>query len=388
MRATLDATPREVKNGKRVSTLERADREARAEEPAPAATATSSARDLRFRSPGNVVRLQRLVGNRATAAFVRVLARLGTPLSQPLPATAEKPVYGEDTGKQRRYSRLQYHALWEAEQGRKLTFAQQTTIKLGCIGITANNLGVENPPLNEVYSTFAKAKSVADSRNSGMERYPTKPWVVFAIHFWSNQDPDESKRVSPNPAAFRPDASGKIDMTGYDWLAQPGFTNFDYGFWDEVSGSIWHANHYEAGPADPMQVYQSTMGEFAKTFLHNGVQRFGYPDFDREGWGVARAENYDLTKASHPKITSPRLSGDPTIEQVFRGKATLGPGSNKAAVTKIQQLRSSAATTWASSAPRRTASTASTATRPRRPSRSSRSTKTSATPRAAASTGA
>ena len=322
-----------------MSALDRADREAGVEEAESAATASAETQDLRFPSTRNVALLQRLVGNRATAAFVRVLARLGTPLDQPLPASAEKPIYGEDAGEQRRYSRLQYHGMWEAEQGHKLTFAMQKTIKRGCIGITANNLGVANPPLDEIYTTFAKAKSIADSRNATMERYPTKPWVVFAIHFWSNQDPDDTARESPDPTAFLPDASGQIDMTGYHYRARPGFVNFDYGFWDEVSASIWHANHKEYGPAKPMKVYQSTMAKFAHTFEETpGEWRFGYPDFDREGWGVAQAENYDPTKASHPKLTSPRLTGDATIERVFRGKATMGPGSSKTAVKKIQQL--------------------------------------------------
>jgi hypothetical protein len=322
-----------------VSTLERADREARAEEAEPAASASATTHDPRVRSPRNVAALARLAGNRATAAFVRVLARLGTPLDQPLPATAEKPIYGEDAGVQRRYSRLQYHALWEAEQGHKLTYAMTKTIKRGCIGITANNLGAVNPPLDEIYSTFAKAKSIADSRNAGMERYPTKPWVVFAIHFWSNQDPDDTARESPDPTAFLPDASGKIDMTGYDYNARPGYINFDYGFWDEVSGSIWHANHMEMGPSDPMKVLQSTMAKFAVHFEETpGEWRFGYDDFDREGWGVAQAENYDVTRATHPHLTSPRLTGDATIERVFQGKTKLGPGSPKGAVKKIQQL--------------------------------------------------
>jgi hypothetical protein len=87
-----------------------------------------------------------------------------------------------------------------------------------------------------------------------------------------------------------------------------------------------------------MQVYQSTMSKFAKRLVENGETRYGYRDFDREGWGVAQATNYDPTRASHPKLTSPRLAGDKTIERVFRGKTTLGQGSPKAAVTKIQQL--------------------------------------------------
>ncbi len=321
-----------------MSRVDRAERDAQVEEAEAAATATAPTPDLRFPSPGNVSTLQRLAGNHATAAYLRVLARLGTPLDKALPSSAEKPVYGEDLGEQRRYSRLQYHAMWEAEQGHKLTYAMKKTVRRGCIGITANNLGTVNPPLDEIYSTFAKAKSIADSRNAGMERYPTKPWVVFAIHFWSNQDPDDTARESPDHSAFLPDASGKIDMTGYHYREQPGSTNFDYGFWDEASASIWHANHMEFGPGDPMEVYQSTMTKFAHSFEDSpGEIRFGYPDFDREGWGVAQADNYDPTKATHPEITSPRLAGDRTIESVFRGKTKLGPGSPAGAVKKIQQ---------------------------------------------------
>jgi Putative peptidoglycan binding domain len=321
-----------------VSTLDRADREARVEEAEPAATASELTPDPRRPSPGNLALLQRLAGNRATTALVRVLARLGTPLDQELPKDAPKPKYGEDPGEQRRYSRLQYTSMWEAEQGRQISWAEHKTIKRGCIGISAHNIGSRNPPLNEVYTTFAKAHSIAKSRNGALERYPSSPWVVFAVHFWSNQDEDATARESPDPTAFLPDADDKIDMTGYFGRARPGFVNFDFGFWDEVSGSIWHANHYEAGPSDPMKVYQSTMSKFAKQLQENGETRYGYRDFDREGWGVAQATNYDPTRASHPKLTSPRLAGDKTIERVFKGKTTLGLGSPKAAVTKIQQL--------------------------------------------------
>jgi Putative peptidoglycan binding domain len=323
-----------------VSTRERTDHEARVEEAGPAATTSEPTQDLRFLSPRNLAILQRLAGNRATAGLVRVLARLGTPLDQELPPGAEVPKYGEDTGEQRRYSRLQYTAMWEAEQGRKMRWAEHQTIKRGCIGISAQNIGAKNPPINEVYTTFAKAKSIADQRNATLERYPSKPWVVFAIHFWSNQDPDETARESADPTAFLPDADEKIDMTGYMARSRPGFVNFDFGFWDEVSASIWHANHYEKGPDDPMKVYQSTMDKFAHQFEENGEKRFGYRDFDREGWGVAQAASYDPTRASHPKLTSPRLAGDASIERVFKSRsgATLGPGSPKSAVTKIQQL--------------------------------------------------
>ena len=323
-----------------MSTRDRADREAGVEEAEPAATASATPQNLGFKSPRNLALLQRLAGNRATAAFARVLARLGTPLDQTLPAGAEKPVHGEDPGEQRRYSRRQYTSMWEAEQGRPMSWAEHQTIRRGCIGITAQNLGSQNPPIDEIYSTFSKAKSLADARNATLERYPSKPWVVFAIHFWSNQDPDKTKRASPDPTAFLPGLDGKIDLTGYRGLSRPGFVNFDFGFLDEVSGSIWHANHYEKGPKDPMKVYQSTMGKFAKVLQENGETRYGYRDFDREGWGVAQAASYDPTRASHPKLTSPRLAGDRAIERVFKSRsgATLGPGSSATAIKKIQQL--------------------------------------------------
>ena len=344
--------------------LDRPDRETEIEAADRPGTRSAAPGDSALRLPGgehglsprNVVALQRLAGNRATAALLRaarpvrrltraILARLGTRLDQPLPPGAPVPLYGEDSGEQRRYSKPQYNAMWEAEQGHKLTLAEQTTIDLGCIGITANNLGGGGAPaLNEVYTSFAKAHAAVTARNAGLERYPTKPWVLFGMHFWSNQDPDETKRAAPNPFAFLPDATGKVDMTGYKYLERPGYTNFDYGFWDDVSQSHWHANHYDAGPADPMLVLQSTRAKFSHVFEESpGQTRFGYPDFDREIFGVARATNYDPSKAAKPRLTSPRFMGpdghtpEPTIEKVFRGKTTLHAGSPVGAVKILQQ---------------------------------------------------
>jgi hypothetical protein len=295
---------------------------------------------------------------RATAAFVRaarpvqrlsraVLARLGKPLDQTLDPGDPVPAYGEDSGEQRRYSKPQYNAMWEAEQGHKLTPAEQTTIDLGCIGITINNLSGgagPAPAMDEVYSTFAKAHQIVTQRNAGLERYTTKPWVLFGMHFWSNQDPDDTKREKPNPTAFRPDATGKVDMTGYEFRERPGYTNFDYGFWDDVSQSHWHANHYDAGPSDPMIVHQSTRAKFSHVFEEEPWEfRFGYPDFDREVFGVARAKNYDPSKAAKPKLTSKRWMGpdgvtpNATIEKVFRGKRTLGAGSPVGAIRLVQE---------------------------------------------------
>jgi Putative peptidoglycan binding domain len=298
---------------------------------------------------GDVHTLQRLAGNRAVGAWLsrsqRRISRLGTPLDQDLPADAEVPAEGEDKGEQRRYSKAQYQAMWEAEQGQKLTSSNKTTINLGCIGITANNLtGFASPDLREAYANFSDAYAAMQAHNSSLHRYEPNQYVVFAIHFWSNQDPDDAKRVDPDHSAFLPDANDRIDMSGYKFRDRPGFTNFDFGFWDDVSQSHWHANHYDAGPGDPMIVYQSTRAHFSHHFEESpGEWRFGYPDFDREAFVVAKAQHYDVSRARRPKLTSPFFldsSGkpDPIIDAVFRGKRTLQAGSPKAQIRTIQTM--------------------------------------------------
>ncbi|MEM9491333.1 MAG: hypothetical protein AAGC55_19460, partial [Myxococcota bacterium] len=218
-------------------------------------------------------------------------------LDQDLPADAEAPAHGEDKGVQRRYTPEQYVKMWEDEQGRKMTKAERDTIDRGCIGITATNLnGGGNPPLDEAYGSFDSAHQAMKEQNATLDWMAKFPliggllagearYVVFAKLFWSNQDPDPDKRKNPDPDAFKPDAdTDRVDMSGYDYLDQPGFVNFDYGFWDEASQCFWHANHMDYGdPADPMIVLQSTKEKFAK----------GYRDFDRVIYCVALANNYD-----------------------------------------------------------------------------------------------
>ena len=123
--------------------------------------------------------------------------------------------------------------------------------------------------------------------------------MVFAKLFWSNQNADPAKRKKGNAKAFRPDRKGRVDMSGYKYRAQPGYVNFDYGWWDESSQSFWHANHADYGdPADPMIVMQSTRDKFAKKMEVAGTRRYGYADFDRVVYGVALATHYDPRKAA------------------------------------------------------------------------------------------
>ena len=322
-------------------------RDATPSETADRGAVASVASPLDVRSAAGVLRMQRAAGNRATVAALgdrhlgsRVLARIGHRLDEDLPATAIKPSDGEDKGEQRRYSREQFQQLWEEEQGNKLSDHWIGVIKYGCIGITANQLTGGTPPTDLAYSTFAKAKAIADAKNTGLHRDEPKRWIVFGMHFWSNQDPDRENRKLPDHSAFLPDADGKVDMTGYKSRARPGRINFDYGYWDEATQSHWHANHtdYDRPPDDPMLVFQSTRAKFSHVFEETpGEYRYGYVDFDREIFGVARTDHYDVTRSTKRALTSPRFVGDATLEKVFKGAATLQAGSPKASVMKVQQ---------------------------------------------------
>jgi hypothetical protein len=228
-------------------------------------------------------------GGGGSAVQAKSVQFLGTPLSEDLPKDAAKPAFGEDKHKQRRYSPEQYIEMWEKEQGRKIKPSERETNARGCIGITANNLnGGGNPPLDMAFGTFEQAHKVMEEKNAAQSWLSrlfggTDQYVVFAKMFWSNQSPDENKRKNPDDKAFLPDPkTGKVDMSGYKYRAQPGFVNFDYAFWDEASQSFWHANHMDYGdPSNPMKVLQSTKAKFAA----------GYRDFDRVIYCVALAKN-------------------------------------------------------------------------------------------------
>ncbi len=237
------------------------------------------------------------LSERATPVTPTTVQRIGESLDN---RAKVEPGQGEDQGEQRRYDPDQYIAMWEAEQGRKLTDAEKETVARGCIGITALNLsGGGNPPLDKCYDSFDTAKTHVDQQNhflSLMRGNPIMPRVLrdfysgdtavlFAKMFWSNQVDEEGKNDKPNPDAFQPDkATGQVDMTGYKYRARPGAVNFDYAFWDDASQSFWHANHSAPG----MQVYQSTKERFAE----------GYADFDRTIYCMAIAKNYDPKKAA------------------------------------------------------------------------------------------
>jgi hypothetical protein len=276
----------------------------RSRRPVPARPAAQLSTTSARNSVTELLRLQRTIGNAATGHLIAQL--LGTKLDEPLPPGAETPVT-ETPGVQRKYTPEQYIKMWEQEQGRTLNSAEKDTIARGCIGLTALNLGAVNPPLDNAFDSFDLAHRDMVARNNTLEwmrrhlpGVPPARYVVFAKLFWSNQNPDEARRATSDPAAFQPDPrSHKVDMSGYHYRARPGFVNFDYGFWDEASQSFWHANHMDYhDPNDPMFVLQSTKDKFAHLLMEAGERRYGYRDFDRVIYCVALAENYDAGLAA------------------------------------------------------------------------------------------
>jgi hypothetical protein len=221
---------------------------------------------------------------------------LGDPLDKPLPEGAEAPEHGETPGKQRRYSVDQYVEMWEAERGRAMSATEKKTLARGCIGITALNLEAGNPPLDHSFASFDQAMKLVNEWNAFIEAHKGETTsegkkvgdfkaVLFAKLFWSNQSRDPEERKKPDKDAYLPDEeTGRVDMSDYEYRAQPGYINFDYGFWDEGSNCFWHANHAEPG----MEVYQSTKDKFAK----------GYIDFDRVIYCAVIARSYKAAGAA------------------------------------------------------------------------------------------
>jgi hypothetical protein len=192
--------------------------------------------------------------------------------------------------------------MWEA-QFHALNSSEVDNVLRGCVGITALNLGLgplvapTDLPSNKVYGTFAQARAIAAAKNEALGTIapgsPIQGYVVYAMLFWSNRDPDDKKRGKPDPKAFRPDPkTGEVDMSKigdiYALSRPPDYTNFDFGFWDESTQTFWHANHGTyTGMRTPEEIYQSTHARFAHKYWENGEEHVSYPDFDRVVYGVA-----------------------------------------------------------------------------------------------------
>ncbi|MGH9906102.1 MAG: hypothetical protein ACRD8U_11045, partial [Pyrinomonadaceae bacterium] len=169
---------------------------------------------------------------------------------------------------------FEYIEKWEKEHGTVMTFGQKRTLAKGCIGITALNLfTLSNPDLSECYDTFAQVWEAAQKMNQFLAtRLPDRRALIFSKRFWSS-----GMEFEPDPK------TGKVDMSGYRYQRRPGFTNFDYGLYDEKTGKWWHANHCDAPflaepkCKGPMEVYESNLQYYSQPLA----------DFDRQVFCVA-----------------------------------------------------------------------------------------------------
>lgn len=157
----------------------------------------------------------------------------------------------------------EYIKKWEAAHGRSLTDPERKVLARGCVGITSLNLGIiPNPDLSNCYGSFEAAWNAAQKMNEFLAAgFPGKKAIIFSKRFWANE-----KDYTPDPK------TGRVDMSKYDYRPKPGFTNFDYGFYDEATNKWWHANHCEPsilGPKDcpakwSMEVYESNLQYYSR----------------------------------------------------------------------------------------------------------------------------
>jgi len=167
------------------------------------------------------------------------------------------------------YTVDQYIDKWEKEHGETMTPAEKGTLGRGCIGITAVNLfTLGNPDLSNCYDTFAQVWDAARKMSSFLTgAFPDRKALIFSKRFYSG-----GKDYKPDPK------TGKVDMSGYNYEAKPGFTNFDYGLYDETTGKWWHANHCDttlvSNPdcGGAMEVYESNLQHYSRPLA----------DFDRQ----------------------------------------------------------------------------------------------------------
>jgi hypothetical protein len=168
-----------------------------------------------------------------------------------------------------------YIKKWEALHGKTMTDTERKVLARGCVGITSLNLGIiPNPDLSECYGSFEGAWNASRKMNEFLAvNFPDKKAIIFSKRFWSGDND-----YTPDPQ------TGRVDMSKYDYTAKPGFTNFDYGFYDEATNKWWHANHCEPkisgpqckpkNPNEPMSVYESNLPYYSQPLQDFNEQVF------------------------------------------------------------------------------------------------------------------
>lgn len=171
--------------------------------------------------------------------------------------------------------------MWE-RANKPMTSNEKETLKAGCIGITALNVGIPGklffpgnvPPRGPAYSSLKRAQDAAKLKEADIKKNPSNypkgaHVVIFSMRFWTK-----------NSTEFQPDKYSRIDLTNYKYLAKPGFTNFDFGIYDKKTNLWWHANHCDGcansqtGKPEPMSVYESDLSYYSKPLLDFNRQVF------------------------------------------------------------------------------------------------------------------
>jgi hypothetical protein len=168
------------------------------------------------------------------------------------------------------HSRVDYIEHWEHENGVEMTPEERKVLARGCIGITAVEIGlkaVEMPDLTNCYDSFARAWAAREKMDAYLQaNQPDRKTVLFSKRFYSEK---------PRP---KDEATGKVDMQGYDYQPKPeaGMTNYDYGLFDDATGKWWHANscdtlerpetcgRNEYGRPRKMEVYESSLKHYSR----------------------------------------------------------------------------------------------------------------------------
>jgi len=192
-----------------------------------------------------------------------------------LPQLASFHPHGGDQSKT--YTLEQYIEKWERDHATTMTTEEKSTLARGCIGITALNLfTLGRPDLSNCYDTFAQVWEARKKMESFLQaNFPDRKAIIFSKRFYSGDEEYE-----PDPK------TGKVEMSPYRYQARgPGFTNYDYGLYDDETGRWWHANHCDTtlrrNPkcGGPMEVYESNLVHYSR----------GLADFDRQVFCVGVA---------------------------------------------------------------------------------------------------
>jgi hypothetical protein len=172
------------------------------------------------------------------------------------------------------YTMDQFIAKWEKEHGRAMTPAERRVLARGCIGITELNLGtLTRPDLSSCYGTFEAAWAAQRKMKDFLTaNFPDRKAVIFSARFWAG-----GQDYTPDPK------TGKVDLSTWNLSASrgEGYTNFDFGFWDEEANTWWHADHCDetvlgsicAGEGR-MTVYESNLKQYSRPLSDFDVQVF------------------------------------------------------------------------------------------------------------------